>query len=58
MVSFNRTHEILSAVFGIISTGTIHSMVRICADKVRNTVARIRLACVNSDLCHFDETGS
>jgi len=59
MVSVNRTHEILSAVFSIpISTGTIHSMVRSCADKVRDTVERIRLACIDSDLCHFDETGS
>lgn len=59
MVSVNRTHEILSAVFGIpISTGAIHCMVRNCADKVRDTVERIRLACVDSDLWHFDETGS
>jgi transposase len=59
MVSFNRTHEILSAVFNIpISTGTIHTMVRDCATKVTDTVERIRLACIDSVLNHFDETGS
>lgn len=59
MVGVNRTHEILSAVFNIpISTGTIHSMVRDCATKVTDTVERIRLACIDSVLNHFDETGS
>lgn len=59
MVSIKRTHDILSAVFGVpISTGTIHSMVRDCADKIQMTVERIRKACVDSVLCHFDETGT
>lgn len=59
MVSVNRTHKILSAVFDIpICTGTIHSMVLSCAGMIIDTVDRIRLACANSELCHFDETGS
>lgn len=59
MVSFNRTHEILSAVFGIpISTGTIHGMVMSCANKLTDTVESIRQAVVSSILNHFDETGT
>ena len=59
MVSIKRTHEILSAVFGIpISTGTIHNMVMGLAGKLANTVEHIRQAVVSSTINHFDETGS
>ena len=59
MVSINRTHEILSAVFSIpISTGTIHGMVMSCADKLTDTVEHIRQAVVSSVMGHFDETGT
>jgi len=59
MVSIKRTHEILSAVFGIpISTGTIHNMVMSLAGKLTDTVEHIRQAVISSTLNHFDETGS
>ncbi len=59
MVSIKRTHEILSAVFGVpISTGTIHSMVMGLAGKLTDTVEHIRQAVVSSMVNHFDETGS
>lgn len=38
MVSINRTHEILNAVFNVpICTGTIHGMVKSCASKIKGT---------------------
>ncbi|HWT73882.1 MAG TPA: transposase [Mobilitalea sp.] len=59
MVGVNRTHDILSSVFGIpISTGTIHNMVRSCADKLTSTVENIRQAVIASRRNHFDETGT
>ena len=58
-VSIKRTHEILSGVFNIpISTGTISSMVKRCADSLSDTVGRIRDKMIGSALGHFDETGT
>ncbi len=58
-VSVNRTHEILSSVFGIpLSTGTIRNIVSRCAGTVANTVETIRQRLVASELVHFDETGT
>lgn len=59
MVSIKRTHEILGGVFSIpISTGTISSMVKKCAESVSNTVNSIRQKVINSAIVHFDETGT
>lgn len=59
MMGINRTHNILSAVFGIpISTGTICSMVKSCAGKLVNTVEKIRAMVTSLPLVHFDETGT
>ena len=59
MMGIKRTHDILSAVFGIpISTGTIFSMVKSCAEKLADTVERIRQTVVSLPLVHFDETGT
>jgi transposase len=59
MVSFNRTHEILSGVFGIpISVGTISSMVTDCAAKVAGPVNEIKEAIKEKPLIHSDETGT
>jgi len=58
MVSINRTHEILSGVFGIpISTGTISAMVAGCAQSVAPTVLEIKQAIKTEPLIHSDETG-
>ena len=58
-VSIKRTHEILSGVFHIsISTGTISSMVKRCADGFNNTVDKIKQRMKDSALGHFDETGT
>ena len=58
-VSLNRTHEILSGVFGIpLSTGTIVNMVRRCADGLTETVESIRRNIEASAIGHFDETGT
>jgi transposase len=58
MVSINRTHEILSGVFGIpISTGTVSNMVSECAQTVRPAVAAIKEAIKSEPLIHADETG-
>ena len=58
MVGIKRTHDILSAVFGVpISTGTIHNMVKSCAEKLADTVEQIRVAVINSPIVNFDETG-
>lgn len=59
MVSIKRTHEILGSVFSIpLSTGTISSMVKKCAESVSNTVNIIRQKVINSTVGHFDETGT
>ena len=58
-VSVKRTHEILSGVFHIpISTGTISSMVKRCADGLIDTVDKIKQRMKESALGHFDETGT
>ena len=58
MVSINRTHEILSGVFGLsISTGTISSMISDCALQVRPAVESIKEAIKSEPLIHADETG-
>ena len=58
-VSVNRTHEILSGVFGIpISTGTISNMVGRCADGLAGIVEFIRQEVAASAVGHFDETGT
>lgn len=58
MVSINRTHEILSGVFGIsISTGTISSMVSDCAKSVAPAVLGIKEAIKAEPIIHSDETG-
>lgn len=58
MMSVNRTHEILTGVFGIpISTGTISSMVKRCAEQVEGVVASIKVALSKKSVVHFDETG-
>jgi len=59
MMGIKRTHDILSAVFGVpISTGTICSMVKSCAGKLVNTVEQIRAIVTSLPLAHFDETGT
>jgi transposase len=58
-VSVNRTHDILSGVFGIpLSTGTISSMVKEGANAVRPTVKSIKEMLPGEKLIHFDETGT
>jgi transposase len=59
MVSINRTHEILSGVFGVpISTGTISNMVSECAKKLEPAVAEIKEALKQEPVVHYDETGT
>ena len=59
MMSIDRTHEILSDVFGVpISTGTIIEMVKNCAEAVKETVSAIKAEIIEAPLAHFDETGS
>jgi len=58
MMGINRTHDLLSAVFGVpISTGTIFSMVKSCGEKLTDTVERIRRTVCDLPHVHFDETG-
>jgi len=58
MVSINRTHEILSGVFGVpISTGTIAAMVSGFAKTITERVSEIKAAIKNKSLIHTDETG-
>ena len=58
MVSINRTHEILSDVFGVpISTGTITAMASDCAGKVAETANEIKEAIMEEPVMHSDETG-
>jgi len=59
VVSINRTHEILSGVFGVpISCGTISAMVSGCARKVSAAVQAIKEAVISEPILHTDETGS
>ena len=58
-VSLNRTQEILSGVFNIpLSTGTIVNMVNRCADGLTEIVELIRQTVAESEIGHFDETGT
>jgi transposase len=58
-VSVNRTHEILSGVFGIpLSTGTISNMVGKCADNLTVLLEEIRQGLTASEVVHYDETGT
>ena len=58
-VSVNRTHEIISGVFGIpLSTGSISNMVGRCADSLTETVERIRQELTSSGVINVDETGT
>lgn len=58
MISINRTHEILSGVFGVsISTGTISQMIADCAVSVSPAVQEIKEAVKVEPLIHSDETG-
>lgn len=58
-VSIKRTHEILSGVFNIpLATGTISNMVKRCAETVSETVNAIKQKVINSEVGHFDETGT
>lgn len=59
MVSINRTHEILSGVFGVpISTGTIAAMVSDCAKTIEPAVNEIKELLKQERVVHFDETGT
>jgi len=59
MMGIKRTHDILSTVFGIpISTGTIFSMVKDCAENLTDTVERIPKTVASLPQVHFDETGT
>ena len=58
-VSVNRIHDLLGSMFGVsISTGTIMSMVSKCAKQVGPILPEIRKLIANSDVSHFDETGT
>lgn len=58
-VSLKRTHEILSGVFGVpITPSTINNMVNRCAGKLNETLDKIKQNLINSDVVHFDETGT
>ena len=58
-VSVNRTHEILSSIFGIpLSTGTVVNMVSNCAEGLTETLEQLRERMASSTLGHFDETGT
>jgi transposase len=58
-VSVNRTHEILSGVFGVpISTGTVVNMVSNCAEGLTEILEIICRRTVSSMVVHFDETGT
>jgi transposase len=58
-VSVKRIHDILSSVYNIpLSTGTIHNMVRRCADGLKESMERIREKIVTAKVIHCDETGT
>ena len=58
-VSVNRIHDLLGSMFGVsISTGTIMNMVSKCARQVGPILPEIRKLIANSDVSHFDETGT
>jgi transposase len=58
MVSLERIHEILGAVFNVpISVGTIAAFVQRCAQAVKPGVEKIKEAVQGLTIAHFDETG-
>lgn len=58
-VSVERTHDILSNMFGIpLATGTIVNMVGRCAEGLAETVDLIGDKAAASTLLHLDETGT
>jgi transposase len=58
-VSVNRTHEILSGVFGIpLSTGTVSNMVGRCSINLIGILDRIRQTITTAEIIHNDETGT
>lgn len=57
-VSISRIHVLLGSLLGVsVSTGTIKAMVSKCAEKVGQTMKKIRQMLVSSPVVHFDETG-
>lgn len=59
MVSIKRTHELLSDLFAIpISTGTIHNMLGECSKIIAPVVDQISQRIIQSEIIHFDETGT
>jgi transposase len=58
-VSVNRTHEILSGVFGIpLSTGTISNIVSNCAHTLDGINEDIRHKLIQAEVINCDETGT
>jgi transposase len=58
MVSLERIHEILGAVFNItISPGTISAFIERCAERVQSSVERIKASLKAGAVLHVDETG-
>lgn len=57
-VSVNRTHEILSGVFGVpMATGTISNIVGRFSNGLITTIQGIRDKLIAADVANFDETG-
>jgi transposase len=58
MMSIQRIHEVLSAVFNVtIGTGTISRSIKRCAEQVSESVERIKGTVQGASVAHFDETG-
>lgn len=57
-ISIHRIHVLLGSLLGVkLSTGTIGAMVTKCAEKVGETMERIRSKVAGAKVAHFDETG-
>ena len=58
-VSAMRSHVLLGSLLGVsLSTGTIASMVKRCAQKVGGTLETIKSMLIGAKVAHFDETGT
>ena len=58
-MSMNRIHVLLGSLMGVsLSTGTIASMVKKCAQKVGPCMKKVQKLLQSSDVCCFDETGT
>ena len=58
VVSYDRIGKIFKGLTGeSISTGTLHTFIMGCRDKVAGAVGRIKELLAGSVLAHFDETG-